>query len=353
MRDRLCRQPPRLRIFDQKPAGKINLWVRIVIRRLTSHNTQTILLRPTSPPPKTGAVGFSYQHYTDTRMRDVFLTKRIEFCASHRYHQPRWSEKQNQTAFGHAHNLYGHGHNYLLEVSVGGPVNPLTGMVLNMYDLKRILEVVLSEFDHKDLDKDTPYFTTTIATPENLALVLSERIASHLDGAYLERVRLFEDEDLYVDYPHNNGRSMNTVCLTRRYHFSAAHRLHTDRLSPEDNKKIFGKCNNPNGHGHNYTLEVTLHGQPHPDTGAIYDLSHLDQVVNDTIVKRFDHQHINYDPAFRETTTTGENLLVLMWDLLAKEIPAETLYKVGLIETRDNYFEYYGRTPTSSATPAP
>ncbi len=285
-------------------------------------------------------------------MSDVFLTKRIEFCASHRYHQPLWSEKQNKTAFGHAHHLHGHGHNYLLEVSVGGLVNSLTGMVINMYDLKRILERVLSEFDHKDLDKDTPHFTTTIATPENLALVLSEQISSHLQGAYLKRIRLYENEDLYVDNHHTKGRRMNTVCLTRRYHFSAAHRLHTDRLSLEENKAIFGKCNNPNGHGHNYTLEVTIHGQPHPDTGAIYDIPYLDKVVTDTIVNRFDHQHINYDPAFRDTTTTGENLLLLMWDLLAKEIPTETLHKVGLIETRDNYFEYYGRTPTPSAIPA-
>ena len=283
-------------------------------------------------------------------MSDVFLTKRIEFCASHRFHQPQWSDEQNWTAFGNANNLHGHGHNYLLEVSAGGPVNPSTGMVMNLYDLKRITEVILAEFDHKDLDRDTPYFANIIATPENLALILSERIASNLKGAYLERVRLFEDEDLYVDYHPNKGRQMNTVCLTRRYRFSAAHRLHSDRLSPEKNKEVFGKCNNPNGHGHNYTLEVTLQGQPHPDTGAIYDLLHLDRVVNDTIVKRFDHQHINFDPAFREATTTGENLLVLLWDILAQEIPAATLYKVGLIETRDNYFEYYGNTPIPSAT---
>tara|TARA_B100000315_G_scaffold36188_1_gene30905 strand:- start:6989 stop:7849 length:861 start_codon:yes stop_codon:yes gene_type:complete len=286
-------------------------------------------------------------------MNNVFLTKRVEFCASHRYHHPHWPDEKNVTVFGRACNLHGHGHNYLLDVSIGGPVNPVTGMVLNMYDLKHILEVVLAEFDHKDLDKDTPYFTTTIATPENLAVVLSKQIASHLQSAYLERVRLFEDEDLYVDYPSSSDCQVNTIFLTRRYHFSAAHRLHTDHLSPEKNKEIFGKCNNPNGHGHNYTFEITLCGQPHPDTGAIYDLSHLDQVVNDTIVNRFDHQHINYDPAFRNTTTTGENLLVLIWDLISKEIPVTMLYKVGLIETRDNYFEYYGRNKRPSTQPAP
>ncbi len=277
-------------------------------------------------------------------MNDVLLTKRIEFCASHRYHQPTWSEGKNQAVFGRANNFHGHGHNYLLEVSVGGSVNLLTGMVINLYDLKSTLEVVLAEFDHRDLDKDTGYFTKTIATPENLALVLGEKIAEHLQGANLKRVRLFEDDDLYVDYHYTTEANMKPVCLTRRYRFSAAHRLHTDKLSPEENKTIFGKCNNPNGHGHNYTLEVTLQGEPRQDTGTIYDLQLLDEVVNDTVVKRFDHQHINYDPAFRNITTTGENLVVLVWELLIKKIPTKTLYKVAIIETRDNYFEYYGDT---------
>ena len=132
------------------------------------------------------------------------------------------------------------------------------------------------------------------------------------------------------------------VYITRTYHFSAAHRLHTPKLSEDINRKIFGKCNNPNGHGHNYTVMVTVS----EDKGSPADIGlapeALDQLVKEQIVSRFDHQHLNFDPAFRNVVTTGENLAKLIWDLLVKEIPKGRLQKIGVIETRDNYFEYVG-----------
>jgi len=132
---------------------------------------------------------------------------------------------------------------------------------------------------------------------------------------------------------------MSTVNVTRRYRFCAAHRLHTDRLTPEGNRAAFGKCNNPNGHGHNYVVLVTVQSGGNQET---CDLERLDRVVNETIVRRFDHQDLNRDPEFVELTTTGENLVKLIWDLLAPQLPAGRLEKVGVIETRDNYFEYAG-----------
>jgi 6-pyruvoyltetrahydropterin/6-carboxytetrahydropterin synthase len=135
---------------------------------------------------------------------------------------------------------------------------------------------------------------------------------------------------------------MDRASLTRRYQFAAAHRLHTDLLSEEDNWKVFGKCNNPNGHGHNYVLFVTVRGVIDPETGRVVDASVLDRIVQDTAVRRFDHQDLNRDPAFAGRTTTGENLVLLIWDLLVAKLPVGQLEKVGLIETRDNYFEYAG-----------
>lgn len=130
---------------------------------------------------------------------------------------------------------------------------------------------------------------------------------------------------------------MPHVSLTRRYRFCAAHRLHTDFLTPQQNWAAFGKCNNPNGHGHNYVVLVTVKSE----TGQeVYQFEHLDQMVEKTIVSRFDHQDLNQDPAFINTTTTGENLVKLIWDLLIAKMPEGALEKVGLIETRDNYFEY-------------
>jgi len=125
--------------------------------------------------------------------------------------------------------------------------------------------------------------------------------------------------------------------VTRRYRFCAAHRLHTDRLTPEENQAVFGKCNNPNGHGHNYVVLVTINTG---DVDEARDLERLDRTVNEAVVGRFDHQDLNDDPEFAECTTTGENLVKLIWDMLESKLPAGLLDTVGVIETRDNYFEY-------------
>jgi len=275
-------------------------------------------------------------------MNTVRLTKRLEFSASHRYHNPAWTDERNKAVFGKCNNPHGHGHNYLLEVTVAGAVDPATGMVVNLYDLKTVLERVLVEFDHKNLQADTPYFTGRIPTTENLAVVLWDRIAEQLQGAQLVALRLFEEEDLSVDYQGRRVGNTQEVQLTRRYRFAAAHRLHTEALSETENRRVFGKCNNPNGHGHNYTLEVTLRGEIVPETGMVTDLDRLDRTVAERILQRFDHQHLNFDEAFAGKTTTGENLAILIWDILEKAVPSGTLHKIGLVETRDNYFEYAG-----------
>ncbi|HJT19502.1 MAG TPA: 6-carboxytetrahydropterin synthase [Nitrospira sp.] len=130
---------------------------------------------------------------------------------------------------------------------------------------------------------------------------------------------------------------MVRATITRRYRFCAAHRLHTDRLSPAENRAAFGKCNNPNGHGHNYVVLVTIKAE---EGAGTFTVERLDQIVEETIVRRFDHQDLNSDRAFTSLTTTGENLVKIIWDLLAAKVPDAVLDKVGVIETRDNYFEY-------------
>jgi 6-pyruvoyltetrahydropterin/6-carboxytetrahydropterin synthase len=130
---------------------------------------------------------------------------------------------------------------------------------------------------------------------------------------------------------------MPQVSVTRRYRFCAAHRLHADHLTAQENWAAFGKCNNPNGHGHNYVVLVTMTSAAGP---AACRVEQLDRVVHDAVISRFDHHDLNQDPAFVSTTTTGENLVKLIWDLLVDKLPAGSLKKVGVIETRDNYFEY-------------
>lgn len=137
------------------------------------------------------------------------------------------------------------------------------------------------------------------------------------------------------------------VHLTRRYRFSAAHRLHSDSLTAEQNADAYGKCNNPYGHGHNYTLEVTVAGRVDPATGMVIDLSRLDQTVHQEILDRLDHTHLNLDvEVLRHTIPTTENLCVEVYKLLSQQWDrargegAARLERVRIEETASNYFEY-------------
>ena len=141
---------------------------------------------------------------------------------------------------------------------------------------------------------------------------------------------------------------MGQGSITRRYRFCAAHRLHTDHLSVEENRVVFGKCNNPNGHGHNYVVLVTIECPNTVQSRQAVGIDELDRIATERIVNRFDHHDLNQDPEFATQTTTGENLVLLIWDLLVTQIPDGQLKKVAVIETRDNYFEYMGTAPVAA-----
>jgi len=131
---------------------------------------------------------------------NVLISRRFDFSSSNRYYRDEWSEEENLRVFGRCALPNGHGHNYALEVAVTGAPDPDTGMVINLVDLQAAVEVVLEQFDHKHLNLDTPYFTNRIPTTENLATVLWELIREALVGAHLDRLRLYETDDLFVEY---------------------------------------------------------------------------------------------------------------------------------------------------------
>ena len=134
----------------------------------------------------------------------ILLTKRVEFCAAHRYANPRWTEEENQRVFGKCGNE--HGHNYVLEVTVQGEPSPETGMVMDLKGLKDIItEAVVDRFDHKHLNQDVPYFKEKIPTPENLAVVIWELLEPRLETCALHRIRLYEDGTFFVDYYGQRG----------------------------------------------------------------------------------------------------------------------------------------------------
>ncbi len=130
--------------------------------------------------------------------------------------------------------------------------------------------------------------------------------------------------------------------LSRRYHFSASHRLHTEHYSAERNREVFGKCNNPFGHGHNYVVQVTLGGEVDPVTGMVCDLTALDEFAADRLLRRFDHQNVNTLPEFASLVPTTENLAVVVHRIFAAFGGAQ-LVNVHVEETGNNSFDYAGQ----------
>lgn len=133
------------------------------------------------------------------------------------------------------------------------------------------------------------------------------------------------------------------VYLTRRETFSAAHRLFKPELSDEENFKMFGKCSNPNWHGHNYTLEVTVAGEVNPETGFVLDIKKLKEIMLQNVISKVDHKNLNIDTDFMKgIIPTSEYITIAIWNQLANKIPGGKLYSVKLYETENNYFEYKG-----------
>ena len=250
-------------------------------------------------------------------MSTVLLTKRIEFAAAHRYLKAEWDEAKNRAVFGLCYNPPAHGHNYMVEVTVLGKVDPKTGMVVNLFDLKRILLNVLEEFDHKNLNLDMPYFESRIPTSENLACVLWSKLDAQKDIGTLHAIRLYEDEDLYAEVTAAAG--LNVASVTRRYSFTAV----------QDGKP-----------GPEWDCFVTVHGAIDPVTGMVTDIGALNRVFQEKVVQTIGHQDLRQ--AFGTQPVTGEQLVEHIWKQLASSFSSGRLSNVRLVQSRDLSFEYAG-----------
>ncbi|KAI1896612.1 hypothetical protein AGOR_G00096560 [Albula goreensis] len=143
------------------------------------------------------------------------------------------------------------------------------------------------------------------------------------------------------DYHETEGERLGFI--TRVQSFSACHRLHSKSLSDEENRKIFGKCNNPNGHGHNYKVEVTVRGKIDRVTGMVMNLTDLKKHIEEAIMIPLDHKNLDEDvPYFADVVSTTENLAVYIWDSLVKLLPPGLLYEIKIYETEKNIVVYRG-----------
>src|SRR5713226_2655083 len=141
----------------------------------------------------------------------------------------------------------------------------------------------------------------------------------------------------------DNWQPFFMVYLTRKAEFSASHYYHNPAFTPEENRRIFGKCNNPHGHGHNYTLEVTVKGEIDPRSGFVVDLKELKEIMNREVIEVVDHRYLNKEVAeFRDLIPTTENLAVTIWKWLNPRLNVARLHRIRVYETPDLFADYYG-----------
>lgn len=247
-------------------------------------------------------------------MPPVLLTKRIEFAAAHRYIKPEWDEAKNRAVFGPCYNPPAHGHNYMLEVTVSGEVDRKTGMVINLFDLKRVLLAVIEEFDHKNFNLDMPYFKDRIPTSENIARVLWGKLATQPDIGMLHALRLWEDEDLCADITAAGG--LDVASVTRRYSFNALQ---------------------DHGQGRDWDCFVTVHGMIDPVTGMVTDIAALDRLVLEKVIRLLDGQDLSQ--VLHQKAVTGNEVVRHIWDQLVSQITPGTLANIRLVQSRDLSFD--------------
>jgi 6-pyruvoyltetrahydropterin/6-carboxytetrahydropterin synthase len=277
----------------------------------------------------------------------VYLTRRASFSAAHCYWLPVVSAEENRSRFGIWSGKEPHGHNYQVSVTVAGEVDSRTGMVVNITDINVAMKRHVTDIlDNKFLNREVEYFQTAPTTTENITRFVWESLEPRLPPAVvLMRVELKEMDTLWSTRERAEAGAIVTS-LTRVYDFSASHRLHSKHLSDEQNRELFGKCDNPNGHGHNYGVEVTVIGNPDERTGMIFSVDEMDRIVEEQIIRPFDHKHLNLDTTeFADVNPTSEMLSVVIWQKLAEKLPTSglpRLFSVVVNETARNSFEFRG-----------
>ena len=268
------------------------------------------------------------------------INRRSQFSASHRYWLPKLSPSENLRRFGKCTQKPGHGHNYVLDVSLESELDPY-GMVLNLAEAKAIIyREIIDSLDFSYLNDAWPEFKETLPTTEHIARTIWQRLETYLP---IVDIQLFETPELWANYKGNGMEAYLTVSD----HFSAAHRLALPQLSEEENREIYGKCASPNGHGHNYQVEVTVKGQIDPRTGMIVDLVDLQSVIAHHVIEKFDHTFLNKDiHYFTSVVPTAENIVLRICHLLRAPINniGVTLHKVKLIESQNNSAEVFAES---------
>jgi len=249
---------------------------------------------------------------------------------------PHLSEEENKRLFGLAASPSGHGHYYYLRAVLGGEIDPESGLIASPDDVRRSLRSLYQLLDHRNLNIDVPELSGMPMTTESLVGFIHERLCNRLP---VVRTRLWENPKFFAECGGSDQFSMGI-----RTSFRAAHRLHSPHLGDNDNRKLYGKCNNPSGHGHLYRVETTVDGPVDAASGTLFPLEDLISGVEKALAP-WDYRHLDLDTEdFRDQPSTGENIVAVLWPRIEDALNCP-LVRLRLWETPNNRFTLRRETP--------
>ena len=252
----------------------------------------------------------------------------LSFSAARRTWSPHLSDEENAEYFGRAASPAGHGHGYRLRVTLGGEPDPGTGVIVPHEESSKAMAALHDLLDHRNLSVEVKELAGGPMTTECLARFIFRRLAADLPVA---RVRLYETPEVFAEF--DGRRSALGIVRT----FSAAHCLRNPRFTEEENRRVFGKCSNPNGHGHRYVVQPTITGRIDERTGTVAHLGRFGQSV-EGVLGTWDRRHLDAEiDDFRESPSTGENILRALWPRLDRTGEGR-LSRLHLFETENNRF---------------
>lgn len=263
--------------------------------------------------------------YADGRIeRDWWL----EFSAARVTRSPFLTDAENEALFGRAASPLGHGHGYRLRVTLAAPLDRETGLVSPHELVAGLLGELHAALDHRNLNLEVPALARQPITTECLARLVYVFLWPHLP---VTRVRLYEMPHFFAEYDGERGY----LGLERT--FSAAHCLRVASLSDTENRRVFGKCSNPNGHGHRYTVQATVASPIDARTGTVFALDRFSAGL-EQVLAELDHRHLDHEvEAFRDRPSTGENIALVLWPRLAAALDGR-LVRLRIFETGNNRF---------------
>ncbi|MFH2048296.1 MAG: 6-carboxytetrahydropterin synthase [bacterium] len=264
--------------------------------------------------------------YADGRVERHLWTS---FSAARSTRSPHLSDEENEKLFGTASSKSGHGHGYRLRVTLGGEIDPDSGLIVPDNLSHPVIKSIYDLMDHKNLNLDVLELKNIPITTECLSRFIFNKLS---DSLPVNRLCLWENPWFFAEYAKNDHCAIGVVD-----HFQSAHRLHSRQLSDKENIAIYGKCNNPNGHGHRYKIEPTIKGKIDEKSGTLFSLDKFVFGIK-TALKQWDFKHLDLDTDdFKNEVSTGENIIKILFPKIEKYIEHE-IDRLRLWETFNNRF---------------